>query len=418
MTQLMVPPRRASPIERTRAADDRFAESVHAKHDPLSLEPAPGANEMLSATADPLQYRFGKKRGRDAEGPSRDHHVGGQRGFGNRRRRIVFSGDVHRYVSIYLQPDSASLSRTDGTGGFGRFKDAYADVYFNHAQTFRICVGQSPVPYGWETLQAGENRLALDRVDALDTAARDGRDIGLFFYYVPAEIRARFAYLVASGLGGSGDFGVVGFGVYNGQGANRMAPVGSRHVAARITYPFLLPNGQYIEIGAGAYSGRFVTDRGRKLRIGRERVAPVDGFFAQRNNDQRLAIHVVYYPQPFGVEVEWTTGYGPELAADTGRITRRRLHGGYLQLMYRLKGHTPGVVIPYVKWQRYRGASKFKTNNPAMRVDEIEIGARWQPYKSIEITAAYSRMQRMNARTGPYSFINGQFLRLQVQASY
>ncbi|WP_347555434.1 porin [Robbsia sp. KACC 23696] len=364
------------------------------------------------------QVRFNAIRDHAADDELHDRYIAAYRGFGIRRSRIIFSGDVHRYLSVYLQPDFASFPGPSGAPNIGEFRDAYADVYFNHAQTFRFRLGQSSVPYGWETLQSSQNRLALDRVDALDTAGRDGRDIGLFFYYVPAAIRARFAHLLASGLGGSGDFGVVGVGVYNGQGANRMARAGSQHMAARVTYPFLMPNGQYIEIGASAYSGRFVTGRRRTLLLGSERMTPVDVFSAQRNNDQRLALHFIYYPQPFGIQVEWTAGYGPQLESDSGLITRQRLHGGYVQLMYRFQSHTMAMVIPYVKWQRYRGASKFEANSPAMRVDEIEMGARWQPCKSVEITTTYSRVQRTNARTRPYSFINGHFLRLQLQASY
>jgi hypothetical protein len=84
-----------------------------------------------------------------------------------------------------------------------------------------VRVGQSKPPFGFENLQSSQNRLALDRADALNSATPGERDLGAFFYYAPPEARRRSKHLVSSGLKGSGDYGVVGLGVYNGQGINQ-----------------------------------------------------------------------------------------------------------------------------------------------------------------------------------------------------
>jgi hypothetical protein len=82
---------------------------------------------------------------------------------------------------------------------------------------FRLRVGQSKVPFGFENLQSSQNRLTLDRNDALNSAVANERDLGAFFYWAPSKIRERFAMLVKDGYKGSGDYGVFAFGVYNGQ---------------------------------------------------------------------------------------------------------------------------------------------------------------------------------------------------------
>jgi hypothetical protein len=77
---------------------------------------------------------------------------------------------------------------------------------------FRLRVGQSKVPFGFENLQSSQNRLTLDRNDALNSAVANERDLGAFFYWAPSKIRERFAMLVKDGYKGSGDYGVFAFG--------------------------------------------------------------------------------------------------------------------------------------------------------------------------------------------------------------
>ncbi len=107
-------------------------------------------------------------------------------------------------------------------------------------------------------MQSSQNRLALDRADAINTCCKDERDIGLFFYYTPKEMRHLFRDLVKNNLKGSGDYGMVAFGVYNGQGANRIELNKGTHLVARFTYPYVFENGQVVEASVQGYTGRFV----------------------------------------------------------------------------------------------------------------------------------------------------------------
>ena len=60
--------------------------------------------------------------------------------------------------------------------------------------------------------------------------------------------------LVKEGLKGSGDYGVFGLGVYNGQTANKPELNNSPHIVARASYPFEIGN-QVIEPGFQGYTG-------------------------------------------------------------------------------------------------------------------------------------------------------------------
>src|SRR5690606_37478156 len=113
-------------------------------------------------------------------------------------------GDLHPRVSIYFQPDLASVIG-DQLGALV-LRDWYADIYFDKKREFRARVGQSKVPFGFENMQSRQIRLAFDRYDALNSAVKDERDLGIFFYWAPLRIRKRFSDLVSSNLKGSGDY--------------------------------------------------------------------------------------------------------------------------------------------------------------------------------------------------------------------
>jgi hypothetical protein len=149
-----------------------------------------------------------------------DRSWGDNGGFFMRRMRIIFFGQISQRVYFYVQPDFASSSSSTGLH-FGQIRDAYFDVGLDDKNEFRFRIGQSKVPFGFENMQSSQNRLPLDRNDGLNSAVSNERDLGVFFYWAPQEIRKRFSMLVKEGLKGSGDYGVFGFGVYNGQTANK-----------------------------------------------------------------------------------------------------------------------------------------------------------------------------------------------------
>ena len=392
------PPPAAAPSQKTASSDKKW-------YDRLSLR---GYTQ--------LRFDEGLQHNADELRAPGDRFIGDNQNLGIRRARVVLSGDVSDYLAVYIQPDFASTPSGSSTGNFGQIRDAYADIYFDKDREFRIRAGQSKMPYGWENLQSSQNRLTPDRADALNSGLRDERDLGLVFYYDPKPAAERFQYLVRSGLKGSGDYGVFGLGAYNGQGANRAEGNDSMHAIVHVTYPFKFANGQYFEAGIDAYSGRFKIGTSSISVNGSSFTPALDGR-ASGFKDQRVAAHFIYYPQPFGLQGEWTVGRGPELDLDARTVSVESLSGGYLQAMYRTS--TPfGMMTPYVKWQTYDGASKFDANAPHMEVDETEAGLEWQFRPELELTVAYAHMERTNVGSAPYEVIDGDLLRLQLQWTY
>lgn len=334
-----------------------------------------------------------------------DRSIGDRQGFILRRARLILSGDVSDHVYIYIQPDFASGTTGPSPLHFLQIRDFYADIFLDQAKEFRFRVGQSKVPYGFENLQSSQNRIAFDRDDALNSAVANERDLGIFFYWAPDEIRQRFRHLVQSGLKGSGDYGVVGLGVYNGQTANNPERNNNLHSIFRVSYPFEFENGQFFEAGFGGYTGTFSVTRGAG-------VSPPDDFL-----DRRIALHWVWYPQPLGFQGEFNWGTGPQLNAAQNGVEERSLQGGYLQLFHRTVLQRGGSVIPYVRWQYYRGGRKHITNTPEQIIDETELGVEWEPLSELELTAAYTWANR-TTNTSPYPDVYGSLIRLQLQWNY
>ncbi|WP_317170501.1 porin [Hymenobacter terrestris] len=186
-----------------------------------------------------------------------DKSWGRNGGISLRRIRIIFFGQLHERVYFYIQPDFASTLSGSSSLNATLLRDAYMDIGLDKASQFRVWLGHSKIPFGFENMQSSQNRLPLDRNDGINSAFANERDLGAFLYWAPTAVRKRFSRLVKEGLKGSGDYGVVGLGVFNGQTANRPELNNQRHVVARVTYP--LEIGQHIiEPGLQAYSGEYV----------------------------------------------------------------------------------------------------------------------------------------------------------------
>jgi hypothetical protein len=332
-------------------------------------------------------------------------------GFFIRRARIIFSGQVHPNVYVYIQPDFAS-SPSSGVNHFAQFRDAYADISFDKKREFRVRLGQSKVPYGFENLQSSQNRLTLDRNDALNSAVANERDLGAFFYWAPAEIRERFAMLVKDGYKGSGDYGVFAFGVYNGQTANKSEANRNLHVVSRVTYPFLVGN-QIIEPGLQAYTGKWAF--GSELSTG---VTTPD---KQYTLDQRAGASFILYPKPFGVQAEYNIGKGPRYDKVTNTVEVTDLEGGYITLNYKwdlnLAKHQ--YLYPFAKFQYYDGGKKFEKDSRSYVVRDYEIGLEWQPFKAFELVAEWVIADRTFEDSAlKNNRQQGNLLRLQAQFNF
>lgn len=434
-----------------------------------------------------------------------DKSVGPRQNFFIRRARIILSGDVSEHLYLYFQNDFASsppnaFSNTasfnapanfaaqqvyyyynpgvlfpypgynqvgnysSASGNFGQIRDLYADIYFDKDKEFRVRAGQSKIPFAFENLQSSQNRLALDRADGVNSCCKDERDLGLFFYYTPKHLRPIFRDLVKNNLKGSGDYGMFAFGVYNGQGANRIELNKGTHLVARFTYPYVFENGQIVEASVAGYTGRFVpyttgirpslgggTNWAGFIPLNIPYSAIGSGFtpyvagsgwnnlgnynlaqygatngwgpvVANGNGvqDSRVVVNGVIYPQPFGLRAEWNWGVGPRLNGTQTAIEVRRLTGGYVEASYKYedKEFGTGTYFPFVKWQYYNGGSKFDNNAPMMRINEWDVGVEYQPLPELEFTATYSKLDRTNTQAAPYRQFQANLVRMQLQWNY
>lgn len=380
-----------------------------------------------------------------------DRSVGDDRSNGDqdknfliRRARVILFGDIGERLYYYIQPDFASsvggtTNSNAGSGNFAQLRDAYGDLKLTKDNVHRIRVGQSKVPYGFENLQSSQNRLALDRADALNSAVKDERDLGAFYYYTPLATQELFKEIGKLGLKHSGDYGQFGFGFYNGQGANNRDRNDNYHMVARYTHPWKTESGQIYEAGIQAYTGDYVPVSTGAYR----RANPVTGVIssvtptsaaegANGFKDERVALSFMMYPQPFGLQGEWTWGKTPGLDIAANQIQEKSLNGGYLQAMYKIDNFqffdTNGTLIPFIKWQYFDGYNKAESNAAQNHVNDWEIGAEWQIAPEVELVAYYHKMKRTNLVTGiqtaefpnrtDYETFDADALRVQLQYNF
>lgn len=334
-----------------------------------------------------------------------DRSIGENGGFFLRRGRLILFGNVHPRVYVYVQPDFASDAA--GIAHYLQLRDAYFDLYLNDERTHRLRFGQSKIPFGFENLQSSQNRVPLDRHDGLNSALPNERDLGVIYYWASRKAAGRFRTLISEGLKGSGDYGVVGIGAYNGQTANRPEANNSSHVVARVTYPWQLPSGQFVEASLQGYSGRFVPPT---------REAGVGG--PSEFVDERAAATFVWYPQPFGLVSEYNIGRGPQYVAGSNSIETRRIYGGFIQAMYRVE-RDDAVFIPFLRYAEYSGGKKLEQDARRHDVNELEIGIEWSPFPAFELVAMYvSSDRRFEDSETVGNRQRGQLLRLQAQFNY
>ncbi|MFO7719022.1 MAG: porin [Gillisia sp.] len=337
-----------------------------------------------------------------------DGNWGEGNGFSLRRVRLKFSANLGDYVYFYLQPDFASSA--GGGVHYGQLRDAYFDVSLDKEKKYRFRIGQSKVPFGFENLQSSQNRIPLDRNDALNSSIKNERELGVFFYYTPENIRKRFSSLVKQGLKGSGDYGVFGVGIFNGQTGNAPELNNDLHVVARVSYPFQVGK-QIIEPGLQGYTGKYQMPLGN---ISQGTIVREDLNYI----DQRVAASFVLFPQPFGIQAEYNMGRGPEFNKETNTIEETSLHGGYATLTYKtIIGNQ--LFFPFTRYHYYDGGKKFERDARSFEVSELEIGVEWQPVRAFELVLMYTISSRRQE-----DFImrdnlqEGSLLRIQAQVNF
>ena len=339
-----------------------------------------------------------------------DRSWGDGNSFAIRRARLIFSGNLRDNIYFYVQPDFGSSAGT--TLNIFQLRDAYFDLGFDKKSEFRVRIGQSKVPFGFENMQSSQNRLALDRADGLNSAVSNERDLGVFFYWAPEKARKLYAGFVNNNEKGSGDYGVFALGMYNGQTANRPELNNNLHIASRLSIPIKIGN-QYIEPGIQAHAGKFVIPT-------ENRSTTVKAIKSFEFNDQRVAGSFILYPRPLGIQAEYNVGKGPRYNPAADSIELQSLSGGYATISYKIMGkRKEEVFFPFTRIQSYNGGKKHELDARTYHVREIETGLEWQFNKYFELTASYvlshRRFEDSKLRSNDQK---GRLLRLQAQINF
>lgn len=357
-----------------------------------------------------------------------DRSIGDNQNFLIRRARVILSGDVGEHTYVYLQPDFASsVPGSSDANQFAQIRDWYADCYIDTTKVHRFRVGQSKVPYGWENMQSSSNRLPLDRSDSLNSAVRNERDLGVFYYWTPEPAQDFFKTVLDEGLKGSGNYGVFGVGVYNGQGGSLQEQNDNLHVVARLTVPYQFDNCQFMEVGIQGYTGKYTVLGSPISPLGVGPAVTPQGTIGDAREgllDKRMAASFIWYPQPFGFQCEWNVGEGPALNDAQTEVIVRSLHGGYAMIMYRYQSPCHGIFIPFARYNNFKGGYKPERNAPYSHIEETEFGLEWQIDKYMELTCMYTFTDRTNtqavsaANQESYRQFVGEILRFQFQFNY
>ena len=327
-----------------------------------------------------------------------------------RRGRLILSGNIRDNIFFYIQPDFGSSTGT--TLNLFQLRDAYFDIGFDKKNEFRIRIGQSKIPFGFENMQSSQNRLPLDRADALNSAVSNERDLGAFFYWAPEKARKLYAGFVNNNEKGSGDYGVFGIGIYSGQTANRPELNNNVHIASRLSIPIKIGN-QYIEPGIQGYVGKFVVPT-------ENRSAAVKAIKSFEFNDKRFAGSFILYPRPLGIQAEYNIGNGPRYNPGKDSIEVSSLSGGYTTISYKILGkRKEEVFFPFTRLQAYNGGKKHELDARSYHVREIETGVEWQYNKNFELTVSYVLShRRFEDSRLKVNDQQGRLLRVQAQLNF
>lgn len=359
-----------------------------------------------------------------------DRSISDDQNFLLRRARLIVSGDVSDHMYVYLQTEFAQTPPgSPDQNHFAQIRDWYADWYLDDCKINRLRFGQSKVPYGWETLQSSSNRLPLERSDGINTGVRNERDLGIFYYWTPEPAQDFFKYVLDKGLKGSGNYGVFGMGVYNGQGGSFSEQNDDVHFVSRLTLPYQFSGGQCVEASIQGYIGEYAVLGSPISPLGIGGTATPAGTLQSATvirdiRDERVAATFVYYPQPIGFQAEWNVGRGPALNETQTAVVDRHLYGGYVQTMAKIDTPRHGVIFPYLRWVLYNGGYKAERNAPFSSIDEWELGTEWQVSPQLEFTMAYLHTDRTNttafstANVESYRQFDGSVLRFQCQFNY
>jgi len=327
-------------------------------------------------------------------------------GFVLKTLNISVSSRIHERLFVFFQPDFA--------GGIGenkhvaRLSDAYSDIYLDKNDVFRLRVGLSRVPFGYEHLQSGKHRLGLETSEACTNTWSNGRDLGMLLVWTPANRQEIFQTI--STMKGTGDYGVFAIGLVNGRQTNTTDNNKNKHLIARFCYPFYLKK-QLIEASVQAYIG--------KIRLSEKNLTNMVKTNSQQEyEDKRVASTLSIYTNPIGVRAEYTVGKSARFNAMTDSIELANLYGGYLLVNTQLSMGRQRIY-PFIQYSYYSGGRQHARDAQNIHLTNWECGIEWHLNKHIELTVIYSDKAQTSDDTSMKNHrINQKCVRMQIQTHF
>ncbi len=312
-----------------------------------------------------------------------------------RRLRLVFQGQVSERVAVFTQ---FALEGGQQTPQNNEIIDAYADYYITKDKVNRIRFGLHRVPNSFDTYRSSTNRQEMDRHESVQSGAPGERDLGLAYYWSPKIAQERFAQLAAY-HNGPGDYGVFGIMVYNGQSRSRLELNKDKHVGAKLSYPFLFPNGRLLETGVLAFHGMFSVPGASQPNVATAArcISPLTSEGGCDIKDQRVTAYVWTPPQPWGLLAEFTVGRGPKRNGRTNFIEESSVVGGYVQGYYTWRYSDVGMLTPYVRYGEYYGGFKSLNGAPDGQSRTWNLGLVWEPDTHFRFVADYVFKDGLNS---------------------
>jgi hypothetical protein len=337
-----------------------------------------------------------------------------------RRIRLVFQGQVSERIAFFMQ---FALEGNGFATANNEMVDMYGDYYLTRDKAHRLRFGMVRAPNAFDTYRSSSQRQELDRAESIQTGQPGERDLGIAYMWSPKVAQERYNRLAAY-HNGPGDYGVLKFMVYNGQGRNQRELNHDKHMGARLAYPFELPNGRLLETGAFAFTGEYVvtgtgapTSTSSTTRCYKAQTNTAGGTLGCPIQDKRVTAYIWTPPQPWGVMAEYTVGRGPE-RDERGVVREQELHGGYAQINYTWRYSDIGMLTPYARYGYYHGGVKNQTGAAADNT-MWNLGLVWEPDTHLRLVSEYSIHNRLDTTeilfNRPQQEFNGQMLRFQIQ---
>jgi len=326
-------------------------------------------------------------------------------GFVLKTLAISVSGKVHDRVFIFIQPDFASS--VGESKHVVRLADAYSDLYFDKNAVFRLRIGQSRVPFGYEHLQSSRHRLSLDASEAFANTWTNGRDIGIQFMWTP--IKRKQIFKTIASMRGTGDYGMFALGIVNGRRANVAENNKNKYLTGRFSFPFSIKK-QFVETSVQTYIG--------KNRLSDNVLSPSVKINSQKEyEDQRIASTVSLYPNPIGLRAEYVIGNGAGFNPIIDSIEQTKLSGGYILINAKIS-LVEQLFFPFLQYNYYSGGRPHARDAQRYKLKEWEAGIEWQLNKHFEITFVYSdRKWDSSDYTAKNVTLSKKSLRIQMQVN-